>query len=168
MSVAHAAIKILQRQTADAPRPNNLYVRSQAQQGRRRISREGRPAACATRSDMAQVAIFLDAETTGPAPLQRLVVPEAARIQTDVAPHGAHVAQDRRGHRGSRLMQHTIVAADEFRVLDGGKRRERSDLYADSRHHVDALHIFNAANIHYKSRTEEPLLHGGDKIGAAG
>jgi hypothetical protein len=33
---------------------------------------------------------------------------------------------------------------------------------------VDALHIFNAANIHYKSRTEESLLHGGDKIGAAG
>ena len=41
---------------------------------------------------MAQVAVFLDAETASFAPGERLVVPQAARVQTDVAANCAHVS----------------------------------------------------------------------------
>src|SRR6202023_197337 len=101
-------------------------------------------------------------------PLQRLVVPEAARIQTDVAAHCAHIAENRRGHGCGSLMQDTIVAANKLGILNGGKRGERANLHSNSRHYMDTLHVINTANVHYISWTEKPLFHGRNKVRAAG
>ena len=45
---------------------------------------------------MAKIAILLNAEAATLAPSQRLVVPEAARVEANVSADRAHVAQHRR------------------------------------------------------------------------
>src|ERR1035441_4674703 len=92
----------------DAPQSvgaRDLDLRPKAHQRRRRIAREGRPASLSTRSNMAQVAVFLEAESATLAPQQRLVVPEAARVETDIAAQRALVPQYRRRDRLCRVVQ---------------------------------------------------------------
>src|ERR1035441_1669465 len=109
----------------DAPQSvgaRDLDLRPKAHQRRRRIAREGRPASLTARSNMAQVAILLQAKSATLAPQQRLVVPEAARIETDIAAQRAHVPQYRRRNRLRRMVQHRIFSPDEWRVFDGSQR----------------------------------------------
>ena len=61
---------------------------------------------------MAKIAILLDAEAAGLPPGERLVVPEAASVEANVAAERAHVAQDRRGDGGGSFGEHGIIAAD--------------------------------------------------------
>ena len=117
---------------------------------------------------MAKVAIFLDAEAARAPPLKRLVVPETAGIETDVAAQRAHVAQDGRGHGGSRFVQDAVIAPNVFRVLNCGKRSKSADLNSDTGYHANALHLFDATDIHDIGRGEEPLLHRRYEIGASG
>ena len=65
-------------------------------------------------------------------------------------------------------MQDPVIAADNLRILNGRKGCERPDLHADSGHDMNALNFFNPANVHYVGGAEEPLLHGGNEVGAAG
>src|ERR1035441_7285643 len=115
---AHDAVVDVEVCHWDAPqsiRTSDLDLRPDAHQRRSRIAREGRPASLTARSNMAQVAILLQAKSATLAPQQRLVVPEAARIETDIAAQRAHVPQYRRRDRLCRVVQHRIFAPDEWR-----------------------------------------------------
>ena len=59
---------------------------------------------------MAEIAILLDAKAATLAPGERLVVPEAASVEADVATDRAHVAQHRRGYGRCRFREYRIVS----------------------------------------------------------
>src|SRR5271166_140871 len=101
--------------------PGDLDFSAQAEQSRRSVARKRRPAELSARSDVAQIAILLQAETATLAPQQRLVVPQAARVEAEIAADRTHVAQHRRGNRFRRLVQHRVVFGNERRVLNGAE-----------------------------------------------
>src|SRR5437868_715356 len=115
---------------------------------------------------MAQIAIFLDTETAPLAPGQRLVVPEATCVQTDVAANRSHIAQQWRRNRSGRLRQHGIMLAQEFRMLNGRKRSQCADFYFWSL--PDTFQLRDVADVEHVLRLKEPLPHGWNQIGPAG
>src|SRR5579859_6220591 len=92
VSVTEAGVEVVERNAAGSACTGDFDFGVQAQQGGRRVAGKCRPAFRPAGSDVAQVAIFLDAEAAAFAPGERLVVPEAARVEADVAADGAHVA----------------------------------------------------------------------------
>src|SRR6516225_8043578 len=56
-------------------RPNDLNLRSKAQQSRRRVAGKRRPAGSAIRGHVAEVAVLFETEAATLTPQQRLVVP---------------------------------------------------------------------------------------------
>src|SRR5438132_1184239 len=89
-----------------ALRAGNLNFGLQAQERRRRVGRERRPALCPSRGNVAEVSIFLDAESAGFTPGERLVVPETTRVQTNIAANCAHIAEDGRSDGFGGFRQH--------------------------------------------------------------
>src|ERR1700691_842273 len=83
--VAFVGVEILERDAAQTFWPGNFDGSTEAEQRRRSIGRKRRPAFRAAGRDMAEIAILLDAEAAGLAPCERLVVPQAASIEADVA-----------------------------------------------------------------------------------
>src|SRR5208337_2325695 len=114
-------VELRQWGTPQAIRAGNFDFSSKAQQRRWRVAGKGCPASVSAGRHMAQVAIFLQAEAATLAPQQRLVVPQAARVEAEIAADGSHVAQHRRGNCPRRFIKHGVVFADERRVLDGAE-----------------------------------------------
>src|ERR1700722_649693 len=98
--LAIAGIELVERNLARAVGSCDFNGRVETEQSWRRISGKCGPALRSARSDVAEIAVFLDAEAAALAPSQRLVVPEATRVEADVAPDGTHITQNRRGNRG--------------------------------------------------------------------
>ena len=117
---------------------------------------------------MAEIAILLYAEAAGLSPGERLVIPKAARVQTDIAADRTHIAQDRRCHRRHRLAQYGITASNELRILDRAERHQRTDLGAVSRNGTDTPQFFNATDVEEILRRKQPLLHRWQQVGPAG
>src|SRR5205823_14753915 len=65
-------VKVLERDAAKPLRPHDFNLSIQAHQRGRSIAAKRRPALLAAGRHVAQVAIFFNAEPTGPPPLQRL------------------------------------------------------------------------------------------------
>src|SRR5207237_9134679 len=107
-------------------------LRVQAKQSRRCVPGKRRPAFHSTRSNMAEIAVLLDTEATGLSPGERLVVPQAARVETDVAADRAHVAQQGRGDSASSFRQHWVALPQHVRTLARTVARACADSYACS------------------------------------
>ncbi len=108
---AVAGVKLAERNSACSSSADNFDFRIQAKQRRRRVRRKRRPAFCSAGSHVAEIAVFLDAEPARLSPRQRLVVPEAARVEADVAADRPHVAEYRRGNGLRRFGEDGIVLA---------------------------------------------------------
>jgi len=117
---------------------------------------------------MAKIAILLYAEAARFAPSKRLVVPETASVKTNVAADRTHIAQDWRGHSSDRFPQNRKTAANKLRIFYGTERNQRTDLGPMSRNGTDRLKLFDATNVEQILWREQPLLHRGHQIGAAG
>src|SRR5580704_2450608 len=156
--IAFIGIKILERDAPQTFRPSNLNRRAKTQQRRRRISRKCSPTFRAARSNMAKIAILLDAKSTGLPPSKRLVVPKAASIETNVAANRSHIAKNRRRNSRGSFRQHRIIAAKLLTALDGRERSQRPD-HGGIEIFADAAHLGDGADIHHVLRREQPLLH---------
>src|SRR5271166_3060079 len=106
-------VELRERHAPQAVGTCDFDLRPQAQQRGGRIARKGRPAGLTAGSDMTQVTVFLKAEAATLPPQQRLVVPEAARIETDVATERTHVSQHRRRNGSGCLVQHRIFTSNK-------------------------------------------------------
>src|SRR5208282_4082488 len=126
--VAEPGVELGEFDAANPRSAGNLDFRVQAEQRRRSVARKSRPALRAARCDVAEIAILLNAKAAGFSPLQRLVVPKAARVETDVPSDGAHVTQHGRSHCLCGLMKHTKMPTQKIRVLDVGERSKGADL----------------------------------------
>ncbi len=120
-------VEVAERDSPYATRPGNLKLGVETQQRRRRVTGKRCPAEVASGRNVAKIAILLQAEAAALAPQQRLVVPQAARIEADVAAQRGHVANHRRCDRLCRFVQHGIISPNQGRVLDCAERRERAD-----------------------------------------
>src|SRR5581483_2353487 len=167
VGIAESGIELAQRGASTTRRANNFDFGIEAQQRGRGVTGKNRPAFRASGRDMAQVTIFLDAEPTRLSPCERLVVPEAARVEADVSPDCAHVAQHGRGDRGRSFGQHRIMLPQKLRMLDVGKRGKCANLNGVSVLRTNSLQAGNMADIEQIFRLEELLPHGRNEIGAA-
>ena len=79
---------------------------------------------------MAKIAILLDAESAALAPRERLVVPEAARVEADVSADRSHVAQHRRCNGGRSLGKHWIVLLQKTRSFNCAQSGQSADFDA--------------------------------------
>ena len=132
----------------------DFNLRIQAEQRRRRVARKYRPALRSARSHVAQVAIFLNAESAALAPRERLVVPKAARVEADVAADRSHVAQHGRSHGGSGLGKDGIMLPQKSRTLDRPQRSQaRRSLHRRPLAEVLHVRIPRNAAIPRRSRT---------------
>ena len=94
---------------------------------------------------MTQISVFLDAETASLAPGEGLVVPEAARVEADVAANRAHVAQHGRSHGGGCLGQDGIMLAKKTGSLDFAQCGQRADLDASIAQRPNAPQLTHSA-----------------------
>src|SRR5439155_2683087 len=92
-----------------------------------RVARKCRPAHPAGWRNVAHLAVLLDAAAERLAPEARLIVVEAARVQTQVAAERPHVAQQRAGNGLCRLVQHGEAPREERGIDEGRDPRERAD-----------------------------------------
>src|SRR5215469_17386354 len=83
--IADVGVKVRNWDTAQTIRVGDLKFCLKAEQRSGRIGRECRPALLPSRSDVAEIAVFLDAEAARLPPGERLVIPEAARVETNIA-----------------------------------------------------------------------------------
>src|SRR5579859_7161704 len=89
--VALAGIKVAKWNSVSLYGAGDFDFSIQAEQRRRSVGGERRPALAPTRRNVTKIAVFLDAKTAGFPPGERLVVPEAASVQANVAADRAHV-----------------------------------------------------------------------------
>src|SRR5438270_11857014 len=107
---------------------------------------------------MANVTIFLYAETTRFAPRERLVIPEAARVETNIDPDCAHVANEWRSNRLGGFGLNRIIFIQDGRVFDlvqGDQRADFNPLFALA----DAFEFLYSAKIYNMRRFEKLLPH---------
>src|SRR5271166_4461245 len=114
-------VELRQWGTPQAARAGNFDFGTEAQQRWRGVTGKGRPANLSAGRYVAQIAIFLQAEAATLSPQQRLVIPQAARVEAEIAADGSHVAQHRRGNCTRRFIKHGVVFAEDRRVLDGAE-----------------------------------------------
>src|SRR2546423_14317505 len=146
--VSLSGVEFLKRHASKASSAGNLDLRIQTQQRSRCITRKSRPAFCASRSDVAEVAILLDAEPATLAPGERLVVPETARVETNVSANCAHIAQQRRGYSCPCFGENGIVLTQKTGVLDLSQRGQRAN-FGSSLRLPDALEFRNVPDIEH-------------------
>src|SRR5690606_28173657 len=102
--------------------------------------------------------ILLEAEAEGVAPEERLVVIGAARVEAEIAPEGAHVAQLWPGHRPGRLCERRKMLLHERMTGYGAERLGCAD-------HELAVLLLDAAQLadllqrDQVLRREQPVLH---------
>src|SRR5215469_6163919 len=156
VGIAFASVELAERNATRTGGPGYFDIRIQAKQSRRGIAGERRPAFAAAGSDVAEIAVLLDAESARLSPGKRLVVPQAARIEADVTADRAHVADDRSGYVTRRLDEHGIVLPEMARCFDFTQCGQRADFSSLIRL-TNALDPWNQAQVDHTFRLEQFL-----------
>src|ERR1051325_8162341 len=154
---AVVVIELREPHATRAANGNNLNLRVETKQGGRRIGRKSGPALLSAGRDVTQVAVFLNAKPARFAPCQRLVVPEAARVQADVAADRPHIPQHRGGDRVYLFVQHGIAPRDVVRAYQLRERGHGAYLQAAVRR-KDGAQFMNIAEVDDILRREQLLL----------
>src|SRR5207244_11348575 len=116
---------------------------------------------------MAEIPIFLDAEAASFPPGQRLVVPQAASVETDIPANLSHIAQHRRGDGRGGLGKDRIVLPQEFRMLNDVECGQSADFDAISGLRTDSPQFWDMANIEHILWLKQFLTHRGNQIRTA-
>src|SRR5215470_500151 len=122
------------------------------------------PALRPARRYMAKVAVFLDAESATLAPGERLVIPQATRIQTDVAADRPHIAQDGRGNGRGGFAENRKVLAEECGALDLTDGGESANFHAAISCRLDPAQVPDCAKIENVLGFEQLLPHRRNKV----
>src|SRR5207244_12635957 len=123
-------------------------VPMQSPERRRRISHTAFPAPHPAGWDLAETPIVLDAEAASFPPGQRLVVPQAASVETDIPANRSHIAQHRRCDGRGGLGKDRIVLPQEFRMLNDVECGQSADFDAISGLRTDAPQFWEIVRAH--------------------
>src|SRR5262249_26455663 len=126
--VAYASVELAKRNAACSCDAGNLDFSIQAQERRRRISRERRPALAPTRCHVTEIAIFLNTEPARLPPSKRLVIPKAPRVEAYVAADRAHVADDGRRNVARRFDKNRVLLPQQRGVFNLTQSSQRANL----------------------------------------
>jgi len=116
---------------------------------------------------VAKIAVFLDAEAARLPPRQRLVVPEAARVEADVSANSSHVPEKGGSHSLRSFDQNRVVLCQEIRVLDFVQCSQRADLSSLLRL-ADSSQLTHLTDVEDVLWLEEFLPHGREQVGSSG
>src|SRR6266702_1437535 len=143
-------------------------VRAECHHHRRHVGRADGPAARGRGRHPADVPVLLHAEVDRLAPLVRLIVVIAARVEAEISPEGSHVAEQR-GADEPRSGPHRILPIPYGWV--GLKLREREARTERYRSPLPAPQVPQFGHVHERddrARLLMPAFHVGIEICAAG